>query len=115
MAPTDAISAKLDSIREGIARVEDALNRNYDNVNITRHAMNNGDQKILTEIGLLVDTCRDLVRDLTEIKRVSAIISTIATQAAGGSAAFRFMWPLLVGLAAALLAGGGVYFRMKGP
>lgn len=115
MAPSDALSAKLESLKDATDRIETAAQRVDDNVDMTRHALRGEIQKLSINAGLVYDLCRSLVQDTTEIKRVAGIISTIATQASGGSVVFRFLWPILVALAASVVTGLGVYVKIKAP
>lgn len=115
MAPTDALTARLESLKDANGRIEMAVQRTDDNVDVTRHALKGELQKVVTELGLIYDICQGIVRDTAETKRVAGIISTLATQAAGGSTVFRFLWPILVALAASVVTGSVVYVRVKWP
>lgn len=91
---TDNVSTKLDAIARDLVRIEAAIQRNFDNVNVTRHASANDIHKVLGAID-----------EVLEILRGAAL------RTSGGLKVAGWLWPIIVALAAAAGLGGGVWLR----
>ncbi len=114
MTSPEALAAKLESLKDGIKRVEDALNRNYENVNVTRHAMNGQMQGVYSAQDVMTDQIRDLNRNLQGVIEMAASYKAMREQASGGRTVFGWLWPLVLALASLVIGGGVVYVKVRG-
>ena len=84
MTTPEALAAKLEALKDGINRIEAALTRNYENVNVTRHAINGQVQSVFSSQDVMTDQIRDLNRNLQGVIEMAASYKAMREQAAGG-------------------------------
>lgn len=113
MSTPEALAAKLDSVKDGIIRLEASINRVNENINLTRHAMNGKMQSVYSAQDIMSDQIRDLNRNLQGVIEMAASYKAMREQASGGSTVFRFLWPLLLALASLVIGGGVVYVKVR--
>lgn len=93
-----SIRAGVDELIRAVPRLEGALQRNFENVNITRHGSNNNHQIIMTEVGNMKNSIVDLARMVGAHGEILQNFDHTATEAKGGWKAAQFIWPILTGL-----------------
>lgn len=113
MTTPEALAAKLEALKDGARRIEDALNRNYENVNGTRHSLDGKMQSVYLAQDIMSDQIRDLSRNLQGVIEMAASYKAMREQASGGNTVFRFLWPLVLALASLVIGGGVVYVKVK--
>lgn len=113
MSTPEALAAKLESVKEGIIRIEASINRVNENINLSRHAMNGKMQSVYTAQDIMSDQIRDLNHNLQGVIEMAASYKAMREQASGGSTVFRFLWPLVLALASLVIGGGVVYVKVR--
>lgn len=105
-----AVEQLILSVQRDLGRLEIAETRTNDNVDSTRHALNNSVQKALSSIEIMADVIKDLTRDLKPMIATAASAHTLGLQTQGGIKVARWLWPVIVALGVAAGLGGGVYW-----
>lgn len=103
MSDLAAISVKLDELQRAIARIEPAQQRNYDNVDQTRHSLNNSLQKVAGDLDNIEEGLRDIIRELRPIVKMAEDAKGLQQKAQGGLLVSSWIWPLLSAVLAVAL------------
>ena len=103
-----SVRAGVDELIRAIPRLEGALQRNFENVNVTRHGQNTNHQLIITEIGNMKASLVDLARVCGAPGEILQSFGEAKAEAKGGLRMAQFLWPALVGLAGVV---GGYLLR----
>lgn len=80
------------------------IQRVDDNIDVSRHSINNGVQVIANEVGTIRGYLSTLARDLAPVIKMAEDAKDLKSQAQGGLKAVYWIWPIL----AVLIAAGGI-------
>lgn len=97
-AQLSTVRAILEELIRSVLRLELAVQRNFENVNITRHSVNGELQKLFIDVGMVHSTLKDVLRKVDESNLTMAAVKELSTQSKGGMKVFHILWPLLLAL-----------------
>lgn len=101
LSQLSAIEAKLEALQRDVARIEPAQQRNYDNVDMTRHATANNIQKVLGELDIIKTDLRSLTKDIRPVIDMADEVRNAKHGVSGGIKVAQWVWPLICILFAA--------------
>lgn len=112
MTTPEAIAAKLESLKDTLARIEAAIIRTNENINDTRHGANGQMQGMFSAQDVMLGQLRDLNANLRGVIEMAASYKAMQQQASGGIKVWGWLWPLILTLAGLAVGGGAVYFKV---
>lgn len=105
-----SIDAQLLALQRDIGRLDPAIQRVDDNVDMTRHSLNNSVQVIANEVGTIRSYMGGLAKDLAPVILMAQEVKEARAQVKGGMTVWTWLSPLLSALVA-LGAVGIMYAR----
>ncbi len=94
-----AMDAQLASLQREVARLDPAIIRVGDNVDTTRHSLNNSIQVIANEVGAIRNYLQTLAKDITPVISMAQDAKDVRAQVSGASKFAHWIWPLIAVLA----------------
>jgi len=110
-ARISSIQALLESLQRDIARLDPAVIRVGDNIDMTRHSVNNSIQVIANEVGTIRNYLHTLAKDLGPVIDAASEMREARAQVSGGVKVVYWIWPLLSVLIAIGAIGIAAYVR----